>query len=97
MPPPMRGTTAWICGARSFIDSFTRADAQAICSALEDLHTIFSQVSFVNVVALDELMESANQRPAHRREPHGPKWKAERHEVRDRETPLGVDEPRVRS
>jgi RNA polymerase sigma factor for flagellar operon FliA len=30
--------------------------------ALEDLHTIFSQVSFVNVVALDELLTSAARR-----------------------------------
>src|SRR5881398_2889118 len=30
--------------------------------ALEDLHTIFSQVSFVNVVALDELMNVSGER-----------------------------------
>src|SRR5438045_1856698 len=30
--------------------------------ALEDLHTIFSQVSFVNVVALDELMSAGQER-----------------------------------
>ena len=36
--------------------------AQELGIALEDLHTIFSQVSFVNVVALDELMSAGQER-----------------------------------
>ena len=36
--------------------------AQELGIKLEDLHTIFSQVSFVNVVALDELMSAGQER-----------------------------------
>jgi RNA polymerase sigma factor for flagellar operon FliA len=36
--------------------------AEELGIKLEDLHTIFSQVSFVNVVALDELMSSGQER-----------------------------------
>jgi RNA polymerase sigma factor FliA len=36
--------------------------AQELGIALEDLHTIFSQVSFVNVVALDELLGSGGEK-----------------------------------
>ena len=36
--------------------------AQELGIALEDLHTIFSQVSFVNVVALDELLSAGNEK-----------------------------------
>src|SRR5438128_1628048 len=36
--------------------------AEELGIKLEDLHTIFSQVSFVNVVALDELMSAGQER-----------------------------------
>jgi RNA polymerase sigma factor for flagellar operon FliA len=36
--------------------------AQELGIALEDLHTIFSQVSFVNVVALDELLTAGGEK-----------------------------------
>jgi len=36
--------------------------AKELGIALEDLHTIFSQVSFVNVVALDELLSAGSER-----------------------------------